>query len=81
MTDNLNSLENSLIELINLLERAMKVIDQQKNLIEDLGSINKNYNEIIKLKDQTIDKQLQMLQLMELKLKDFGIELGESSIF
>ena len=61
---------------LNILAQTQQIIDLQKSTIDTKSDTIKLLNEVIELKDQTIDKQLQMLQLMELKLKEFGYELG-----
>jgi ABC-type Na+ transport system ATPase subunit NatA len=70
-----NKFENEIIRLTNLLERSLKVADKQKENIEDMIELNRLLNKIIEIKDEIIDKQLQMLQILEIKLKDFGYEL------
>lgn len=75
-------------KLIELVDAQYNIIIKQqdtiKNLFETVNTLNETIdtlNEVIDLKDQTMDKQLQMLQLLELKLKEFGYELGDAQVF
>lgn len=65
---------SNITKIVNLFKRSEKIIIDQENTIKDL-------QEIITIKDKTIGKQLLMLQMMELKLREFGINFGEESIF
>jgi hypothetical protein len=67
-------------QLINLLERSKEVIKSQSEIINSQLALFKDLETIIEFKDKTIDTQLQMLQTMELKLKEFGINLGDSDL-
>lgn len=81
MDNNQKTLAEQIVDLISLFNDAKKIIVQQKSIIEQQSKINKLKDQIIETKDQIIDKQLQMLQMMELKLKEFGIIFNDSSIF
>ncbi len=85
MTDNESSFDEKLLEVIRLQQNIIGVqketINTQQETINTLMETNSIYSKIVDIKDQTIDKQLQMLQLMELKLKELGYPLGDSTIF
>jgi len=80
MSDNNNEInsEDNISKLMNLLTKCKEVMNIQKTTIKTLNETIDIFNQIIELKDDTIDRQLQMLQLMELKLKEFGVELGST---
>lgn len=70
--------EENTKQLISLLERLLTVAKKQKNLLKEVMEVNKILEETIRIKDETMDKQLQIIQILELKLKDFGYELGDT---
>jgi uncharacterized coiled-coil protein SlyX len=67
-------------EIIDLFNKSKEVIISQRSVITMQSETVITLTEALDLKDQTIDKQSQMLQLLELKLKDLGFSLGESDL-
>ena len=85
MADNESSFDKKLLEVIRLQQNTIGVqketIEIQQKTINSLKETNSIYSKIVDIKDQTIDKQLQMLQIMELELKELGYPLGDAPIF
>ena len=85
MTNSESSFNEKLLEVIRLQQNTIDVqketINTQKATINTLVETNSIYSKIVDIKDQTIDKQLQMLQIMELELKELGYPLGDAPIF
>ena len=69
---------SDLKDIVELFDRAVNIIDLQRNTLSVQTTVIEGLKEVIDIKDQIIDKQLQTLQLPELKLKEFGVELGDS---
>ena len=69
---------SDLKDIVELFDRAVNIIDLQRNTLSVQTTVIEGLKEVIDIKDQIIDKQLQTLQLLELKLKEFGVELGDS---
>lgn len=67
-------------QILNILNSAKEVITSLNNTIEIQSDTINNLNKVISLKDQVIDQQLQMLQLMELKLREFGFKFDASPL-
>jgi hypothetical protein len=80
-TNNEINSENNVERLSDLFKKTEEVINIKTNTIKILNEAIDIYKEIIEVKDDMIDKQLQILQCMELKLKEFGFELDGSSDF
>ena len=69
---------SDLKDIVELFDRAVNIIDLQRNTLSVQTTVIEGLKEVIDIKDQINDKQLQTLQLPELKLKEFGVELGDS---
>ncbi len=70
-----NGSKNLLEQVIESSNKLSTVAREQTKMIDKLIELTEILNNIIDTQDRTIDTQAQTLQLLELKLKEFGFTL------